>query len=596
MGTDYNLKKIYEQMLQGKSEESSTSKKPRTLNEAYKHILSERTAYFTKNLSPSQDLAAYAKSVDPDLSPVGYVDSETETKTINNAIKSFSVSNLTEKLLTSAGWNSNNPILNTRTLGQLLFDYNIPEKLISKIVENKSDLNTIKPTNLKKFPINSDIVTGIKNIAGDLVTREIENNLNDLVSEIFEKRGEISGTNVGPGEIALSLFTNAVKNTSDKGDLLFGENLIEIKGCKVSETTDKKGKIHKKVTAAALGYAPYGKIALVNTIKQLVPKNSYKSLKTNIAQRVDSFYKFVEDFKKKSPLEPGKPSPFTERFFADLDKLASYIEQEDSENFARNIKKNFNLDLKNNIKNQPPINDLITFLKNKGYVNTDNITQFKYLEVLHRDIYGHKDETPKKIDETPKKIVKGLFQKLKGYYKPKREEFENNEAVDAAEQAIATIEKEKENSLTVGFQELLIRSNFIEESEKANPASNGVNPTIEIVTDILYSLRPNEEPKTKNLREQIKHALENGYLNLLKRHSTEALRALVFGIHISEYALKEGFAYLLVLNRTSKQGLFIPAGLQTPIQLMDFYQSHKEYLEFIVNFDERQGWHKISIA
>jgi hypothetical protein len=147
------------------------------------------------------------------------------------------------------------------------------------------------------------------------------------------------------------------------------------------------------------------------------------------------------------------------------------------------------------------------------------------------------------------------------------------------------------DSLSLAFKNMLVRSNFINSLENAN--KENLENVVNTIASILFASRPFSESNS-DLLAGIQSALNKSYLNRFKKHDMGALNAIVFAIQISEYARNEGFEYILVVNRSSKNGIFIKAK-DSFIKLLSFYESHEDDLVFNVVFSERQGAHKISV-
>jgi hypothetical protein len=53
---DYRLKSLYEQILRGEPVKQTPKEQPKSLTEAYKTILTERTAFYAKDISAGEEI------------------------------------------------------------------------------------------------------------------------------------------------------------------------------------------------------------------------------------------------------------------------------------------------------------------------------------------------------------------------------------------------------------------------------------------------------------------------------------------------------------------------------------------------------------
>jgi hypothetical protein len=366
MGNDYQLKKVYEEMLNN-NVKSSEDKQPKSLKEAYEQI-SEATAFYVKDMTGG----GTAPPVYSGLKQVGVVTGD-EAKSIQNKIKSHTITSVTDKMLTEAGWDLNNPILNSRTLGHILFENNIDTDDLNTIVSNKPKLNSIVPSSqveTGKFDLVEKVYSGIEKLLGTPKTEK--QYFLSLIKELFEKAGTIKGTNVGPGEFMLSLLTNA-KKSETKGDLIFADQTVEVKGGKSTEDG--------KLSGAALGYAPYAMENLKSTMNSLITKD-FKSSKP-LYDYKRRFITYIQEFQKQS-ITPGQPSPFTEKFFNDLESLLPYFDNLDVVEFSKKVNQMFGLDLTTKI--------------NVGTINISSlINEFAKKQYLKPDLIDVSQETQKTL-------------------------------------------------------------------------------------------------------------------------------------------------------------------------------------------------------
>jgi hypothetical protein len=561
MGTDYNLKKSYEQVLEGKS---SKTKEPRTLKEAYEHVF-EATAFYIKDMTGG----GTTPPVYNGLKQVGVVTGD-EAKSIQNKIKSHSITSVTDKMLTEAGWDLNNPLLNSRTLGHILFENEINTEDLNTIVENKTKLNAIVPSSLANSTEPIDIIEGVfSGIEGLIKTPNTEKqNFLNLIKDLFDKDGTIKGTNVGSGEFVLSLLTNA-KKIPEKGDLVFADQTVEVKTGKHAES------------GAALGYAPHAMESLKATMSRFITKD-YKASKP-LYDYKRRFINYIEALQKQG-IAPGQPSPFTEKFFNDVESLLPYFDNLDAIEFSKKVNQLFGFDLTSKSTTRTfDLNSLVDTLVKKNYVNASLVDRSPETQTILKNLLVTKNQKGAvsflaKLTEAYKKMLSFATSGSDSTVENKLKKQEISEADD-------------ESSLTMTFKNMLVRSNFITSLEIANKETPEV--VLDTIASILFEARPYTESNS-DLLSGIRKALNGEYINRLKRHDMSALSALVFAIQLSEYARSEGFEYLLLVNKSSKNGLFIKAKT-TFLDLLSIYEQRKSHLVFEVVFSERQGAHKISV-
>jgi hypothetical protein len=200
----------------------------------------------------------------------------------------------------------------------------------------------------------------------------------------------------------------------------------------------------------------------------------------------------------------------------------------------------------------------IKILVNNGFLDKNKITQ----EVLQNP----KDNIFMAIQQMLYSGA-GLFGKAKSVYKK------------IASLAAAREGKEEQaSSLTVAFQDFFLSDLGFSSQQLAN---------------VLFEARPNSE-HDEGLLKNLQQALDSGYLQRLQRHDINALRGLVFALHLSEYAKTEGFQSLMVFNYTTGEALAIPTNISFA-DLLKFYQDHVQQIGFAIDFGGRQGAHKLAL-
>ena len=536
MGNDYQLKKVYEQMVKG-AVTPSTPQKPRTLKEAYEtKLVTERTAFYALDMNTGTVPPVYNS-----LKSLGVLEDE-DSKHVKSRILSDTIKDVTVNLLTAAGWKEDNQILNSRKLGSMLFYNEIELDDINNIVLNKSQLTTASPTeNSEIFNLIEKVYGGVEKVAKPTVKTKKQNFLN-MFKKLLVRAGKIGGTDVGPGEFFLSLFTNATKSTT-KGDLVFGNDLVEVKD---------------GTTGAALGYAVNTQPANVNAAIDALITKEYKTNKEFLTIK-KSFENYIENLKETSPIAAGKASPFTELFFTKLEELIPFIVSGDAPQFLNKAQQLLFINFAKKYSKEDFVLLLEKYKKEK-FVNINEID----------------------LQDSTNQILKNLLVINDTSLKAKINDFAKaiNKKTSLASTPVSSVKPKSEETLAKKFKEFLLWSN--------------VQATPEQLAQVIYATRPNET-SAPDLLSGITHALTQGYATRLSKHDDKALQGLLFATHISEYAIKEDFKYMLLFNTQSQNALYIPAKTSF-IDLLNFFEEHKDDLTLKVVFGGQRGAHSLSLT
>ena len=535
MGQEYQLKKLYESLLKGEKVEQKQNKTPKTLAEAYQQkLISERTVFFAKD--------------DNKYTTLGVVEDPEEASEIKNNIKSYSIIATTSKMLQDAGWEPNNAILSTRKLGSLILQKEIDILDLTKISNSKEKLTNLQNYIVgsdagKKFNVIEAIVAGIQEVIGETLRTPIEN-LSSLAKSLITQVGRIEGTDVGPGEMSITLLTNA-KKPSTKGDLDFAGNIVEAKASSYGK--------ENKLSGAALGYAKHASGGALKSAIDNLLKTKSTTPNRELFKYKKAYDDTVESLETNSSL-----LPLTPKFFEQLKVLSKELVQ-DSESFKEKFNSLFGMNFDAmRVDSRPKVLEGIKTLINNGFLDKNKITQ----EILQNS----KNNVFMAIQQMLYSGA-GLFGKAKNVYKK------------VTSLAAAKAGKEQQpSSLTVAFQDFFLSDLGFSSQQLAG---------------VLLEARPNSE-HDEGLLKNLQEVLDNGYLQRLQRHDISALRGLVFAIHLSEYAKAEGFQSLMVFNYTTGEALAIPTNTSFT-DLLKFYQDHTQQIAFVIDFGGRQGAHKLAL-
>ena len=222
MGQDYRLKKLYEQIYSDKKEQTSST--PKNLQEAYKHVLVERTAFYAKDIAAGEEI--------PKIQGLEVLGDVENPEKIKHAIVSYSLLTPLEQLFQKAdeagkGWHKPPVVgVNLNSVAQEFVALNISGEAVSTILRYKEQLKALeeKIKSSSEFNMKNVVLSDLKKIQ---VSAKDED-LTKLYNFLFKMTASIALASVGAGEIVATLLTNAKKGTT--GDLVFGKDKVEIKG------------------------------------------------------------------------------------------------------------------------------------------------------------------------------------------------------------------------------------------------------------------------------------------------------------------------------------------------------------------------------
>jgi hypothetical protein len=327
MGNDYQLKRIYEQMLQGKKEEPSVPQKPRTLNEAYQQMVNEATGFYAMDMNTGTGQPRYNG-----LKPLGVIADERTLRRVKSVIASEALGSNIQNLIKSSGWTN----LNQEALAVKFADHDILNADVEFIVNNKQSLDGVEQAlkGNKPFNVRETTIAKLKNVAN------IEQLFDDLFNWADAKTGLAS---IGRGEIALSLLTSGKK--AKVGDLVFGktdEIVVEVKG-----------------TGGRIGKAPYAADNAIKTMQALLKKSGGQLSKRSLQAREEDFQKRINEL-----LEPVK-SFIADEYIISLKKLLEPFELN-----TKTPKDVASLLIQNAEAVLPPSRvNAVTFFQNKNFIH-----------------------------------------------------------------------------------------------------------------------------------------------------------------------------------------------------------------------------------
>lgn len=526
---NYELKNIYENMRLTQSfTVPKKNSNPRTLTEAYKIINERNTVFITKE----GDL----------YHEIGSVESDEDAQKIKNNIRSYSITSLTSSLLEKSGWSKKNPLISPLKLGTLIFLHKIDIKDFAKINENRENNSLFEnfifsESGTTTFNIVDILTKGIENLIGqDQKTQT--NKIEEILNELIPIKGDIDGIGVGPGELAISLFTNSVKGPEGKkGDLHFSKGVVEVKG-----SSNSQG----KTSGAALGYAKYATSGnLEKAIDSLLEQTSIVPDR-NANSKVVRYNDAVDKLKSVLEALPGKVS-FNDKFYNTLRDLSKNFLKMNLNEIQQKLADEFYIKLKPGNVSIQSVNDIIKGLRTKGY--------------LEKNTSMYIDEADNQIKE-----------KLKNYLYGSKSSF-----IQTLNQILRPSENTKLLNLNEKFKDLFLSNLGFNAKQLAG---------------VLIEARPTDN--TSVSIDEITSVLNQGYLEKLKRGDTKALNALVFALHIKCYATEEVFDRLLLINQTTHNSIVVPTHKSFK-DLVEFYITNEKNFTFSITFINTRGVHNLGI-
>jgi len=312
MGTDYNLKKIYEQMIKGE-EVKSSSNKPKSLNEAYKQVVTERVAFYAKDVGSSENSPDI-----PGLENLGVVDNSVKIK---QAITAHSLSKPLEELLKltdseGQGWDKVAKGITYDDIANIFVECGVSTNAVSKIVDEKENLKGLETAITSQAPFIMENV-----VVGDLVNKKVPAEtaqLKQLFAKLFKLTASVKLASVGWGEIAATLLTNAKKGAT--GDLVFGDMGVELKA--------SGGRLGKAGYAAAKTGEDLATFLKNANTKYEGETQASVTLKSQIREALNKIKKDKELSKKISPEYFTLINQVLS--FRDYKKLKAFLEKENN--------------------------------------------------------------------------------------------------------------------------------------------------------------------------------------------------------------------------------------------------------------------------
>ena len=235
MSQDYRLAKLYEQVY-NKQSKPAEKEKPKSLHEAYKSMLVERTAFYKLDIGSEENTQA---PQDPSGMPLKLIGVTDQPIRITSTINAISIEPSLEKLMKLAdqaekGWHQP-PIkgVSLHSVAQLFLQNKIPSHAVDFIALNKNKLTAcqqnIMTNDVQTFNLRDITVNDLFQVQGDSGKIPADKtDINNLYNELFKLTAAVGKASTGAGEIATTLLTNAKKGIT--GDLVFGKNKVEIKG------------------------------------------------------------------------------------------------------------------------------------------------------------------------------------------------------------------------------------------------------------------------------------------------------------------------------------------------------------------------------
>jgi len=529
MGNDYQLKKIYEQMLNN-SVEPSEDKQPRSLKEAYeKKLITERVAFYTKDIGDAQ--------ISPDISGLENLGIVEKPDKIKHIIGSQSVKPALNELMQAAGkWQSLDGYEASYLdpIAAAFVACGVTSNMVTKIIKKKKDLNSVERqiANQTIFNTSNEVVKDLEAyIASSESSENSSVDFGRLYQHIFNQKGKIADVGVGYGEIALTLFTNCIKGKV--GDLDTPSiGAVEIK-------TDM-GRIAKKSQVNLKFSSDLANFLQTNEAKQSTSSEISK-IKYSISLNIDDI-KETTEFK----------NTFTEQFVKLLDQLVNSI---GTNEFHKLYSKSI---FASKIPNQGKTKENVVYqlYKDLGYVVSENETTPPPSNITLNYIYNEH------------KKIKSIFAK------------EDNLKIGKYETVVSNNNVAKDVSKMTSYNALqhLFQTDY--------------NFTPEQLTNgLMLIVGEGEREKAKEFAPFFLEFFNPSgkyakHVRALRSGNLKVLQGLVFALQASLYG-KGHFNYLFVVNKTSYEG--IGFDVTSPSGMYDTFITNQERLLLGFTLDDRGG-------
>lgn len=266
------------------------------------------------------------------------------------------VENLVKQLLRLGQWEEI-PEIDTLVL-EIFLGYDIDVQVLNKLVEKKK--NPGSSLGKLESHVNKPGVWSLYD-AVDPLAHKLTKNFKQLFKELtFKVQPKINTVSVGPGEVSLTMFTNAVKGAV--GDLRIGDMELEIKGA--------GGRLGKSDYTKGIGRD--GGSKYINTLVNRGTGQHFSQAETPIIRKELSIkaketLKNVNTFKNKFLKNPTED---TLELNGPIEQLLKNLES------LQDAKRTINIDIiKNNLQigydklgEGVPLQPKMTFVKNMSYI------------------------------------------------------------------------------------------------------------------------------------------------------------------------------------------------------------------------------------
>lgn len=270
MSQDYRLAKLYEQVY-NKQSKPAEKEKPKSLHEAYRSMLVERTAFYAREMDAGQE-------EQPEVAGLDSLGTVPQADKIKFLIASQTAKPEVNKLMLAAGNWTNVDNYEEDLLGPIsteMFAAGLGINDIVKLIESKSALSDFSQKVATEEFFNTMSESVVPNLNGLLNTDT--NKLNDLYKYCFTKKCKINDIAVGFGEIALSLFTDCKKGkVGDLDSPTAGAIEVKTNGGRIA----KKTQVNTNYKDSLIDFLK------TQNAKQKVSK-SISTLKHNIEEQID---------------------------------------------------------------------------------------------------------------------------------------------------------------------------------------------------------------------------------------------------------------------------------------------------------------------
>lgn len=519
------------------------------IHNAYK-LFSEKTVFYVSSDNGEQP------------EPVGEVSDKGEVARLKDIIKGASFRQHTAQLLKLSNVTETNKLLKRPDLQLMFHMLGFTTDDINELVENKSKLtdflDAVKEQSTNGFNLYNVVVENILKYTKDATHEQVEK----LARELTEISGKEHPATIGPSELMLSIITSGTRPKTNKGDVAYGDKIVEVKSA-----------LHK--SQAALSRAEYAKRNLSNAVAKIEQKIKTNNnddivhadmfkLKKQYENVIDGFVNELEGINKLT--HDSASFEVNDTTIKQLKDLAKEFTKKQNKKtapvdkmFADIIGIDLNI-INGNVSTRPFKNAAAESIKTK-IVNVTNENAFSsilpnVLIAFTKFIRAVRNKPSKAGEPT------SVF---RTFYSTTFTDKISSASLDKLKNRLFAVCVS--DSTSAEDVAALLYEGRIEEQSSAN-----------LYNDILNALKADNNSRLKQLKEE-------------KNFNT--LKNLVFAVHLVEYARVDEFGYFVVNNYTTGASFSIP--VDNFSAALNFIETVGSKIKFDIDYHGKFGSHSVSV-